>query len=1106
MPPKKKPAASVPATATITTPTTTSSSTSTTTTTTTTNGSGGSSSPSSNVKVIKWYWAGDSATGTQDTLVEYTKALNDQIEDAYQTYLTDKKDKKAKKFDVDKDRYIDFPTMTQCRKDDKSKKRTIERKEELVTATSSGSAPATLPKRELKNSKVTASKKRQIDSSSSESDSSDSSDSDSDDDEDEDYYPSWYWAGDSNGGPANGGGHQDVWVKYDLKFAKKLEESYQKGDIKLKVDKDRFIDIQNMLQRRYDDESKRRSIKREDAAKLRPTKKKSKTTTTTTTTVGGTTTTSSSSAGASAISSTASAIAAVLKCPSSWIDISMDYKEIDVYPNTKEFMWMSDLFTSTISHLHKGKSTLSPIVFNNLKVSRVVRIQNPIVWMRYHHRRQKILDDNGGKCKPVPLVITDIPNGPEVERLANEIYLFHGLNVSSIPGIAKFGFDPRFCSLEGMFGAGLYFAENSSKSNQYCHAGACTASGFQSMSCKCTANDEVCLLVCRVTLGDCLVENVFRGNTPGKFWYGRRTEPKKPDGVNIYNSVIGESKANYGPKAELQLREYIVYESSQVYPEYKVYIDLLKKLNNNNYEDYSYFIPGGCPDYPTPVPIDQNDPTIQKAYAEVDSLIQQRMEENGIKSFMATIVYGDNMVWSKAYGQVNPLDENSPPLTIDNTVRIASITKSFTDLMMFQLRDHGVIALDDPISRYYPDFTIMNPYNTKRDITFRELASHQSGLPREVPCDFDMLPNSTICSEEIILERLGKTFLILPQYTMTHYSNLGMALLGRTCGKAAKVEYETYVEEKILHPLGMKNSSFEYDAIKDRMAIGLQLYNGTYSEAPILGLGWGTPMGGLYATGRDMARYASFWLSDENDILDSSTVREAIGTTVSLVNDGSSAYGTPWETFYNEDNNVWVRMKAGALDGYRSQLAMIREYKIGVFFSAMMYISSVDLFVQDALNILLPAYNAVLLSQNAPPELPKPMLFKSHRPAPIPMGTFIGLYEYEGGYFRVREMDNALVADFGDTNLFNVTDFSADYPEIKRIQIAQPQQYNCIYCDDGSNYELVYFRVKSNDVSAVQVMGQEYQLVSKNPNVPLSEKRRRIGFVTSYKSINSFKS
>ena len=95
------------------------------------------------------------------------------------------------------------------------------------------------------------------------------------------------------------------------------------------------------------------------------------------------------------------------------------------------------------------------------------------------------------------------------------------------------------------------------------------------------------MLLCRVTLGDALIERCargsgasqcrahpfprsdYRGNNKGDFWYQLRTEPKRKDG-SIYHSVVGESQANYA-HAKLRLREYIVYDRAQVYPEYKVY-------------------------------------------------------------------------------------------------------------------------------------------------------------------------------------------------------------------------------------------------------------------------------------------------------------------------------------------------------------------------------------------------------------------------------------------------------------------------------------------------------------------------------------------------------
>ncbi|KAK5577210.1 hypothetical protein RB653_002150 [Dictyostelium firmibasis] len=638
MPPKKKPVTSsnavTPSSSTVSIPTTVNIPSAASTASTTASTAASTTTTSSTQKKIQWCWAGDSGAGaSQDVLIEYDAKMNSEIELQYQMHLMKPKLKKYSDFKIDKLRYIDFKNMIQTRYDDPTKMRTVER-QEIIPGSKLPPPKNTINrrrKRKIVNSddSDTASENSDSDSDSdsdndSDSDSDSDSDDSSDDEDDEDYIAKWFWAGDSNGGPSKGGGHQDVWIGYDLNMNKKLEKAFSKNKKKLKVDNERFVDFQNMLQRRCDDESKRRNLKREDPLKVRPKKQLTKSqkisnaatamnamaashatstpaTTTTTapitrsgskgkltstatvtpiaTTTTTTTTTTPTTTPKPTLSSTMSTISIsdIIKCPNTWTDVdSMNYKEVDVKSHENEFQWMSKLFNQTISNNHKGISTLSPIVFNDLKVTRVVRVQNPMLWVSYHARKQKIIDDNNGLCPPIHSVITNIPGSPSLDTKANELYLFHGLNVSSVAGIAKFGFDPRFCSLEGMFGAGLYFAENSSKSNQYCHAGACTCSGFQANTCKCKASDEVCLLVCRVVMGDCLVENVFRGNGPGQFWNGRRTEPKKPNGINIYNSVIGESKPNYGPKAALQLREYIVYESSQVFVEYKVYFKRVK--------------------------------------------------------------------------------------------------------------------------------------------------------------------------------------------------------------------------------------------------------------------------------------------------------------------------------------------------------------------------------------------------------------------------------------------------------------------------------------------------------------------------------------------------
>lgn len=244
-------------------------------------------------------------------------------------------------------------------------------------------------------------------------------------------------------------------------------------------------------------------------------------------------------------------------------------KEVVVPKGSAEFVMIDDMMSNTIAAYHKNNTGNHPVKFTDFKVNRVIRVQNPMLWVRYTHRKEAMINDYSGKPGSVGFVET----GKSQDQAANEYFLFHGLNENAIPGITRFGFDPRFCSLKGMFGAGLYFAENSSKANQYCHGGSCTASGFLTgrAQCRCKKSEEAAILLCRVSLGDPFIEKKYRGNSDGQYWNGRRKEVEKTGRgqKGVYNSVIGESQANGG--TPLLLREYVVYDSGQVYPEYIVY-------------------------------------------------------------------------------------------------------------------------------------------------------------------------------------------------------------------------------------------------------------------------------------------------------------------------------------------------------------------------------------------------------------------------------------------------------------------------------------------------------------------------------------------------------
>ena len=70
--------------------------------------------------------------------------------------------------------------------------------------------------------------------------------------------------------------------------------------------------------------------------------------------------------------------------------------------------------------------------------------------------------------------------------------------------------------------------------------------------------------------------------------------------------------------------------------------------------------------------------------------------------------------------------ENGTPMQVDSRLEIGSNTKSFTDVLLLQLQEEGVLSLDDPLSKWLPDWAAKIPNGDK--ITLRQLAQHTAGI------------------------------------------------------------------------------------------------------------------------------------------------------------------------------------------------------------------------------------------------------------------------------------------------------------------------------------------------------------------------------------------
>jgi CubicO group peptidase (beta-lactamase class C family) len=251
-----------------------------------------------------------------------------------------------------------------------------------------------------------------------------------------------------------------------------------------------------------------------------------------------------------------------------------------------------------------------------------------------------------------------------------------------------------------------------------------------------------------------------------------------------------------------------------------------------------------------------------------------------------------SLVWRKGEEvQLNTLGkrdiENNKPMTRDTLFRIASMTKPITSVAALMLMEEGKIKLSDPITKWLPEFADMKvlkdpkgplheTYPAPRVITVEDLMTHRSGfayaftssgpvgkLHEDVlgqPLDNDKTPDQWLAA-------LATIPLTYPPGQQLHYSH-STEVLGFLVGRVAGTTYRDFIMERILSPLGMKDTDFYVPKDKrDRAAVVYQQDTETgklkpvpfprYDTAPVYTAGGG----GLISTLDDYLLFARMLLN-----------------------------------------------------------------------------------------------------------------------------------------------------------------------------------------------------------------------------------------------------
>ena len=224
----------------------------------------------------------------------------------------------------------------------------------------------------------------------------------------------------------------------------------------------------------------------------------------------------------------------------------------------------------------------------------------------------------------------------------------------------------------------------------------------------------------------------------------------------------------------------------------------------------------------------------QRAKSRIDSVLKGLVDSGNIAGVSALIFEKDKEVYFNAYGYADR--EAKRAMDRNTIVQIYSMTKPITGVALMTLYEEGKFSLDDPLSKYAPEFADMTVFTgvdekgglitepLDRPITIRDITRHTAGFPRNadiqglgpIVASADAMNRENTLTQ--MAEKMGATPLIFQPGTQWEYGpcvDVQAFMVERISG----LPYGEYVRKKVLDPLGMSETRyFIPEADRDRFA------------------------------------------------------------------------------------------------------------------------------------------------------------------------------------------------------------------------------------------------------------------------------------------------
>lgn len=277
--------------------------------------------------------------------------------------------------------------------------------------------------------------------------------------------------------------------------------------------------------------------------------------------------------------------------------------------------------------------------------------------------------------------------------------------------------------------------------------------------------------------------------------------------------------------------------------------------------------------------------------------------------------------------------QTKEPITGDTFFNIASMSKKFTAVAVLQLAEQGKLSLEDPVTKYMPQYT--NPI--WNGIRIKHLLSHASGLPDArggIPREEKITGNDSL--EISFFDTLSfVNFLPEEKY---EYINPTFTLAGRIVEIVEGCDFSDYVREHIFTPAGMEKTLYYNPGHEDQIPNMSHAYvfNKETGEWDECDYGETTffatrPDGGIYTSVNEYANWSRAMYGGDCRILSPESLKDALTPHNRISDDPREDYGYGWQIDSRPDGTVRCYTHTGGNGGYTT---------IGAYFpdSRIMYI------------------------------------------------------------------------------------------------------------------------------------------------------------------------